>query len=65
MTELQKQIIELLSKDLDHFSCDDIAWKLKKHKMHIGNSVKSLVKKGILESYTPFSGGYPKYFYCL
>jgi predicted transcriptional regulator len=48
LTDLQTQIIELLKKDNDFMSCDDIAWELKKHKMHIGNSVKGLVKKGIL-----------------
>lgn len=65
MTELQKLIIELLTKDDDHFTCDDIAWKLKKHKMHIGNSIKSLVKKGIVEGYKPCEESNPKYFYCL
>jgi predicted transcriptional regulator len=48
LTDLQTQIIELLKKDNDFMSCDDIAWKLKKHKMHIGNSVKVLVEKKIL-----------------
>ena len=65
MTELQKRIIEILTKDLDHFTCDEIAFKLKVHKMHIGNSIKSLVKKGIVEGYSPWNGGNKKYFYCL
>lgn len=65
MTELQKRIIELLTKDLDHFTCDEIAWELKVHKMHVGNSIKYLVKKGIVEGYVPWSGGNQKYFYCL
>lgn len=63
MTELQKQIIVILATDYTHLTCDDIAWELKKHKMNIGNSVKSLVKKGMLESYIPSIGGNPKYFY--
>lgn len=32
-------------------TCDDIAWELKKHKMHIGKSIKKLVDNGILEKY--------------
>jgi predicted transcriptional regulator len=63
MTELQKQIVNILNtKDFEHLTCDDIAWKLKKHKMHIGRSVKSLVEKGILEGYRPYYGGNIKYF---
>lgn len=52
MSELQNRIIELLSKDLSHFTCDDIAWELKIHKMHVGNSIKSLVKKVIPNVFT-------------
>ena len=51
LSTLQIQIIELLKKDNDFMTCDDIAWELKKHKIHIGNSVKALVKRGILDSY--------------
>lgn len=64
MTELQNKIIELLIKDGGYMTCDDIAWELKKHKMHIGSSVKSLVKKKILDSWYSETNN-PKYCYCL
>jgi predicted transcriptional regulator len=65
LTPLQIQIIELLKKDNDFMTCDDIAWELKKHKMHIGNSVKALVKLKILDSYRSQGDKYSniKYFF--
>ncbi|MCK9445950.1 hypothetical protein M0Q50_03560 [bacterium] len=54
LTTLQKQIVDLLSdtsRDSMFMTCDDIAWELKKHKMHIGKSIKKLVDNGILEKY--------------
>lgn len=60
-TELQKQIIDVL-KDYEHLTCDEIAWRLQKHKIHIGNSVKALVKKNLLNYYRPYDGGNFKYY---
>lgn len=64
MTKLQTSIIELLSKkEVEHLTASEIAWELKTNQMHIGNSIKSLVKKGLVHGYTPYShGGNPKYF---
>lgn len=55
LTTLQKQIVDLLSDpSRDMFmTCDDIAWELKKHRMHIGKSIKKLVDNGILKTYYP------------
>lgn len=69
MTDLQKEIVELLTKNKGTLelekvlTCDEIAFELKRNKMHIGNSVKSLVKKGILRKYKSCEESNPKYFY--
>lgn len=50
LTPLQKSIISLLS-DHEFKTASDIAWELKKNQMHIGTSLKSLMKKGIVNDY--------------
>lgn len=62
MTELQKEIVELLNNDDSHYTCGDIAFYLKRNKMHIGNSVKSLVEKGTLDYYSPDDESNTKYY---
>ena len=58
-TELQLKILDVLGDEL--MTCDDIAWKLNSHKMHVGNSVKSLLLRNIVGVYhTDYSN--PKYY---
>lgn len=57
-TPLQIEILTLV-KD-EYMTCDDIAFELKRHRMHIGNSVKALVKKGELRAWYNYPDN-PKY----
>jgi len=61
-TNLQKQILDLL-KD-EYMTCAEIAFKLNKHQMHIGKSVKSLVNSGKLRPWYNYPDN-PKYINCL
>lgn len=61
-TTLQKEILALLNND--YMTCDDIAFELNRHRMHIGNSVKSLVKRGKLRPWYNYPDN-PKYINCL
>lgn len=45
-TPLQDRILTVI--DSDYMSCGDIASRLRAYQMHIGNSVKSLVRKNLV-----------------
>jgi len=49
MTPLQEKIINIL---IDQpMSCSDVAWKLKMNKIHVGLSIKSLLKQDFVYGY--------------
>lgn len=45
-TDLQLKILSCIKEDFK--SCSDIAWELKKHHLHIGKSIKSLLDKDLV-----------------
>jgi len=59
MTALQEKIIKTLLEQ--PMSCSDIAWKLKMNQIHIGVSIKSLIKMDLVSGQYK-NGQNPVYF---
>lgn len=58
MTDIQKKILKAIKED--YMTCDDIAFITKKHRIHIGKSMKSLLNKGYVRAWYDYPNN-PKY----
>lgn len=59
LTDYQTKVLKSISDESK--TCDDIAWDIKSHKMHVGRAMKTLIREKLVEVYhTDYSN--PRYY---
>lgn len=59
-TEFQNRILKVIENE--YKTCADIAFEIKERQIHVGNSVKALLNKKIIEVWYDYPDN-PKYIY--